>query len=195
MHGSLTVKSWGICAVAGVLLAAASPARGHVRLDAPNGGEVLIEGSEFTIRWTILISHTLLNWDLWYGFTSNGPWTTIAVDLPPGSREVGSVHTYDWTVPDLLSTRVYVRVRMDNAATDYYDVSNAPFTVTRAGDLDADADVDLDDWTTLSECSNGPGESTPPEGCDQADFDNADLDGDGDVDLKDKIIFTRNFTG
>jgi len=195
MLRSLSVKSWGIWAVAGVVLAMASPARGHVRLIAPNGGEVLIEGDVFTIEWTILISHNLLNWDLWYGFSANGPWTELAFDLPPGSREVGSRHTYDWTVPDLLATRVYVRVRMDNAATDYFDVSNGPFTVTRAGDLDFDADVDLDDWTTMSECSNGPGVLTPPAGCDPVDFGNADIDGDGDVDLEDEVLFTINFTG
>ena len=195
MFRTLSVKPGGICAVAGVLLAMASPARGHVILDAPNGGEVLTEGSVSTIRWHIQISHVLLNWDLWYGFTPTGPWTTLAFNLPAGSNAVGSVHTYNWTVPDLLSTQVYVRVRMDNSGTDYYDVSDAPFTVTRAGDLDADADVDLTDWSALSLCSSGPEVFTPPPDCRPVDFAGADLDGDGDVDLEDKSIFTRNFTG
>ncbi|MHC4236453.1 MAG: hypothetical protein ACYSUQ_15150 [Planctomycetota bacterium] len=186
----------GIPVAAGVLLAVASPAAGHVGLDDPNGGEVLKEGNVFTVRWTILIAHTLLNWDLWYWTTgAGGPWVPLATNLPPGSPAVGSVHTYNWTVPDLLSTQVRVRVRMDNSGTDYYDISDADFTVTRAGDLDSDADVDLTDYGTFADCVSGPGVNTAPPACTRADFAAADLDGDGDVDLRDYDIFAENFTG
>ncbi len=115
-----------------VLLAAlaAAPASAHVGLDAPNGGEALEVCSEFTISWRILIAHNLQNWDLWYSTAgSGGPWTTIAMNLPPGSGAVGSIHTYDWTIPDAVDGSVWVRVRMDNSSTDYEDVSNAPFSI------------------------------------------------------------------
>ncbi len=63
----------------------ASPAPGHVNLLAPNEGEDMQVCSQFSIRWQIQIAHNLLNWDLWYSTTgAAGPWTTLAVNLPPG---------------------------------------------------------------------------------------------------------------
>lgn len=58
-----------------------------------------------------------------------GPWIPIATDLPPGSTNVGSIHEYTWTVPDDLSSKVRVRVRMDNSGTDYYDVSDSNLAI------------------------------------------------------------------
>ena len=124
----ISIRNFLVAAV--VLASSATAARAHVRLDAPNGGEQLEVGSVFTIRWTILIAHNLQNWDLWYSTTgSNGPWTPLAMNLPPGSGAVGSVHTYNWTIPDVVDPSVWVRVRMDNSGMDYYDVSNAPFSI------------------------------------------------------------------
>jgi plastocyanin len=80
-----------------------------------------------------LITHDLQNWDLWYSTTgSTGPWTTIVMNLPAGDGQVGSIHTYDWTVPNVVDDTVWVRVRMDNSARDYYDVSNAPFSIVES---------------------------------------------------------------
>ncbi len=120
----------GVVVAAAASLVMANPARAHVRLDLPNGGEELEVGSIYTIQWTILISHNLQNWDLWYSTTGlNGPWIAIAMDLPPGSGSVGSVHTYDWTIPNAVSDQVRVRVRMDNAGADYFDISNADLSI------------------------------------------------------------------
>jgi len=127
--------------VAGILLAAVGPAYGHVRLIVPNGGERLDVGSVFTIEWTIQIQHNLLNWDLFYSTTGpDGPWTPIVMNLPPGSPSVGSVHTYDWEIPNDLDDSVWVRVRMDNSATDYFDVSDGSFVIQEPipGDLNCD---------------------------------------------------------
>ena len=111
----------GLAVVLGLF---ASPAPGHVNLLAPNEGEAMQVCSQFSIRWQIQIAHNLLNWDLWYSTTgAAGPWTSRAVNLPPGSGDVGSIHTYTWTVPAVIDSSVWVRVRMDNSATDYYDVS------------------------------------------------------------------------
>jgi len=130
-----------------VFLAGVDRARAHVTLDAPNGGETLVVGSTYTVQWHIVISHTLLNWDLWYSTTgSGGPWITMAQNLPPGSGAVGSVHTYEWTIPDAPSDNVFVRVRMDNTATDYFDVSNAPLsivTLTAPEPLLPDASINI----------------------------------------------------
>ena len=124
----ISIRSLFVAAV--VLACSATAARAHVALDDPNGGEVLEVGSVFTIEWHILIQHNQQNWDLWYSpVGSGGPWTTIVMNLPAGSFSVGSVHTYDWTIPDVVDDTVWVRVRMDNSGTDYYDVSNAPFSI------------------------------------------------------------------
>lgn len=127
---------------------AATSAFGHVGLDKPNGGEVLNAGDTFTTEWQVLISHALQNWDLWYSTVgSTGPWIVIANDLPAGSGLVGSVHTFDWTIPDTPSTNVYVRVRMDNTGTDYYDTSDAALTIigTAATDCNGNGVPDVDD--------------------------------------------------
>jgi len=110
---------------------AVSPASAHVALDSPNGGEIFYEGETVIIEWHVVIQHDLVNWDLWYSTTgSGGPWTDLAIDLPAGNGSPGSVHTYDWTIPvEAVSDEVWVRVRMDNNGTDYYDVSDGSFSV------------------------------------------------------------------
>lgn len=114
------VMRWG-----GAWALLATPLAAHTDILLPNGGEVLVPGSMYTIEWTIVIAHNQNNWDLWYSTEgSGGPWIPIATDLPPGSATVGSVHSYDWTVPDAPSDNVFVRVRMDNTGTDYFGVSD-----------------------------------------------------------------------
>ena len=118
-------------AMASVALAVlGSTSRAHVLLDAPNGGEVLTVGEVFTVEWHVHIPHNLQNWDLLYSTTGDsGPWIPIATDLPPGSPAAGDPHYFDWTVPDTPSTEVRVRVVMDNATSDYFDISDADLTI------------------------------------------------------------------
>ena len=103
---------------------------GHVILDAPNGGEVLTANSVFSIEWHVQIQHSTQNWDLWYSTTAGGPWIEIAMDLGAGDLTSGSIHTFDWLVPDVLTDEARVQVRMDNTTTDYYDASDGYFTIT-----------------------------------------------------------------
>lgn len=119
------------CALlAGFVVALPNAAHGHVNLLAPNGDEVLAADDVFTVRWQIAISHNLQNWDLWYSTTgSGGPWIPIAMNLAAGSPAVGSIHTFNWTIPDDPSTQVRVRVRMDNSGIDYEDISNGNSTI------------------------------------------------------------------
>ncbi len=112
-------------ALASVLITAVSSA--HVTLDSPNGGEVLSVGQVFRVEWHIAIAHDQENWDLAYSLTGiGGPWIPIADNLPPGSTAEGSMHSFDWTVPDTPSTQVRVRVIMDNPEpeVDYFGFSS-----------------------------------------------------------------------
>ena len=121
---------FGLVALASLL---ASPAQAHLNLLDPNGGEQLVVGSEFTVTWQIAIMHTLLNWDLAYSTVGpNGPFVTIVENLPPGSGAVGSIHTYDWTVPNILDDTMWILVTMDNLGQDYYDVNDQPFSIVLA---------------------------------------------------------------
>ncbi len=124
--------SFGLAALALLLLA--SPAQAHTLLLEPNGGEQLEVGSEFTVTWQVTGgNYNPLNWDLWYSTTSaGGPWLELAYDLPAGSGANGSIHTYDWTVPNVVDDSVWVRVRMDNSGVDYYDESDFPFSIILA---------------------------------------------------------------
>ena len=121
-------------AKAAALIALGSLTSAHIQVDTPNGGESFCAGTQVTIQWHILIAHNQNNWDLEYSTTgSAGPWIALATDLPPGSTAVGSIHSYTWTVPDLDSSQMRIRVTMDNTGIDYDDSSDADFSVSGSG--------------------------------------------------------------
>jgi len=172
------------------LFVAAGPALGHTVLLSPNGGEVLPVGSVFTVRWQVTGgNYNPLNWDLWYSTAgAGGPWITLAENLPPGSGANGSIHSYSWTVPAVIDDTMWVRVRMDNAGIDYFDVSNAPFSIVPGpGDLDGDGVVGITDFLALLALW-GPCSDPCPPSCP------ADLDDDCSVGINDFLILLANWT-
>ena len=195
-----TTMTWNAIPLVAVLLPVfMTPARAHVVLDAPNGGEVLEVGSVYTVTWHIMIAHTAQNWDLWYSTTgSGGPWTPIHMDLPPGSGRVDSVHTHDWIIPaEAVSDQVRVRVRMDNTGTDYEDISDGSFTVMETfgqplflrGDCNADGKLDVAD-PIANLTFQFVGTFDPP--CHDA----LDFDDSGELDVTDPILsLTHQFLG
>jgi len=134
-----------------VALASAETAFAHVALDAPNGGETLTAGTDYTITWHVVIGHNTLNWDLWYSTTGvMGPWVPIELNLPPGDISTGAVHTYEWTVPDAASDQVRVRVRQDNTTSDYLDISDNDLTIVTGLFLDGFEGGDTSEWTSTT---------------------------------------------
>lgn len=137
-------------ALAASLLPAA--ASGHIKIVSPNGGESFTAGEVVTIEWCINIAHTLQNWDIWYStgvtdpFTEcadqAGTWLGIIPNIPPTCTNGGQnfcitpadpcCMQYFWTVPNINSSTVKIRIRMDNSGTDYFDVSDEVFTITGA---------------------------------------------------------------
>ena len=114
------------------VLFGADAAYAHVTLDSPNGGEVLEVGSSVPIVWYDEVEHGPADYDLWYSTTgSSGPWTEIASDLTPVATARGYAH--DWTVPDMPSDEVRIRVQQDNEDyPDFDDISNADLSIVKA---------------------------------------------------------------
>jgi hypothetical protein len=100
----------------------------HVNLLNPTGGEVYAPGDTVTITWQIAISHTLLNWDLFYSEDGGTNWDTIQIDIPSTGNTVGTVVNYEWVVPNIITTQAMIWIYMDNAGTDYDDKSGV-FTI------------------------------------------------------------------
>jgi len=120
------------------------PSAADVRLQSPNGGEILRPGSTVTIEWTIETRNALdplggfagpagsnqrvrtnaTHWDLFYSTEGPaGPWLVMAENLAINDMRAGSTHGFDWTVPNLPSSNVWVRVRMDTPGIDSSDIS------------------------------------------------------------------------
>jgi hypothetical protein len=117
------------CVVLGVLLFVSS-ASGHVDLEEPNGGEVFEVGATVTVVWRNVRVHPTQNWDLWYSTRGlDGEFLSIAADLPVGEPAIGSVHTYEWIVPDAVSPSVRVRVEQDNGGENYFGTSVSDLSI------------------------------------------------------------------
>lgn len=135
-----------------------APARAHVELDSPNGGETLIAGTVFPIEYNPEIAHgDTIRYQLYYSTVSKqGPWMPIDLDIPmvPSTNFDGTPHFYDWTVPNVETTTAYVRVFQDNPGSvlgvdDFEDISNGPFTIRSrilVGDYNGDGEVDAADY-------------------------------------------------
>lgn len=69
---------------------------------------------------------------------------------------------------------------------DIADTFSGPVGLVVRGDIDHDGDIDLDDFTVLNDCLEGPNIDVSSNGICQE----ADLDGDSDVDLQDFQAWT-----
>ena len=91
----------------------------------PNGGERLIGGETYEIRWNASDLHLAPNpISIDYSINGGGSWTLIASNL-------SNTGSYNWTVPGVISNNSLVRVRaVDLAGNVGHDESNATFTIT-----------------------------------------------------------------
>lgn len=99
----------------------------QVAVTAPNGGEVLSAGSVQAITYTATDPDSgpnALTVSLDYSTNSGSTWSVIAT----GQANSG---TYNWTVPNLTSSTVRVRVRAYDGADEANDTSNANFSIVQ----------------------------------------------------------------
>lgn len=120
----------------------------------PNGGEQLVAGMTYTIRWES--SPTIAQVFIEYSTNNGSSWT--AVD-PPNSGNTGS---YDWLVPEVTSPDCLVRISDADSPTTN-DTSDDVFTIFQCqgpivGDLNGDCYVDFLDLAIFAiswlQCGN-----------------------------------------
>ena len=115
----------------------------------------------------------------------------IASNLPAGSPSVGSVHTYDWTIPeDAANDTVWFRVYMDNAATDYTDFNNGPFSIVAGCPWDCDGNDDGVVGVTDLLALLGQFDPMFPDNCTGG---SCDFDGNGCVDVVDLLKLLAHY--
>jgi hypothetical protein len=91
--------------------------KAHVALDYPVGGETFIVGETITIQWHIVVPHPQLNWDLFYSIDGGETWDTIQMDIPTSNL------SYEWVIPNLLTSNARVQIYQDNQDQNYLDFS------------------------------------------------------------------------
>lgn len=117
-----------------------------------------------------------------------GPWAIDALVANPAQANISS-RTYRHTKP-----RRYVRLQIiDPGIDNYARIPEFEVYETVYGDLDADGDVDSDDFEEFAACLSGSGGVSAPDGCEEDTFLLLDSDADGDVDLRDFASFAAAF--
>jgi hypothetical protein len=89
----------------------------HVALDFPVGGETFVVGQSIVISWHESIPHNGLNWDLQFSVDSGDTWTPIVLNIPYSQT------SYEWEVPDSVTSFGRIRIWQDNPDQDYLDFS------------------------------------------------------------------------
>lgn len=98
----------------------AGPPVDSVTLVAPNGGELVSPGATAEISWGLTGAVSAVDLDL--SLDGGGAWAPIASNVPADPPR------YAWTVPEQLTSRAKIRVRM--AGSDgIVDQSDDPFTI------------------------------------------------------------------
>ncbi len=93
---------------------------GSMSLTSPNGGERWQVGSTHKITWNNISS--VLQVNIEYSTDNGNSWTSIATNIS------ASLESYDWTIPNSLTSLALVRVKDASDAT-INDISDAVFTI------------------------------------------------------------------
>ncbi len=145
----------------------------------PKGNEKFFPGSTRFIQWASAVPGGLpstVKIEL-SATGSNGPWVTIAEDIPNNGK-------YQWITPESGSENYYLKLTIASDNQSASMITPAPFTVFGAeiilGDANCDGIVNMLDAVTIVNYITG---NDPQPFC----FENADIDGNGTVNLFDLI--------
>jgi MYXO-CTERM domain-containing protein len=116
-----------------------SVAHAHVEITAPADEARLEVGSETTIRWRIVIEHTVQFWHVELSDDGGSEWEPVAMELSPGTL------SYVWSVPEVACADCLLRVTMDNVGTNYDDTITVRIGAPGGGDPDSDMDAGVAD--------------------------------------------------
>ncbi len=94
-----------------------------VKVEAPNGGEVLYVNDTFRINYST--SEDVEKVTIQYSVDGGNNWLPVAT-------EIENTGYYDWVVPDNPSETSLIKI-MDADSVEIYDVSDSYFTITRKG--------------------------------------------------------------
>ncbi|MEO0082062.1 MAG: T9SS type A sorting domain-containing protein [candidate division WOR-3 bacterium] len=93
-----------------------------VTLIQPNGGQYLVVGETYQIRWSHGGGMPVTN-SVWYSTNNGADWLPIELGITPPVTE------YDWEVPNTPTTQGRVRVQAANRAGSGEAVSRDPFEI------------------------------------------------------------------
>lgn len=145
----------------------------------PKGNENLFPGSVRFIRWASAVPGGVpSNVSIEISTSgSNGPWTTIAGNLPNNGK-------YQWTVPNSGSENCFLKLTVNAGSQSANSLMSAPFTIFGTsvlyGDANCDGLVNLLDAITIVNHVVG---TNPEPFC----FENADIDSNGTINILDLI--------
>ena len=164
-----------------VSVGTAQSASAHVIINSPDGGETLTGGASHLIEWEPAVApHDTQRFEVFYSTASaDGPWTSIAGNVPPGNLAIGSLHSFSWTVPSVTDASAWIRVRQENVVdADYEDVSDGSFAIAAAaglaGDYNSNQVVDAADYSIWRNSLGQQGSGLAADGNDDDRVDAAD---------------------
>lgn len=97
----------------------------QVKIEAPNGGEIIDVGSQFTLNWTVNDNISIASQEVLLSTNAGTTFTTVVAGLPGSARE------YLWTTPIIADNR-QARLRIiarDAACNVARDDSDSNFTL------------------------------------------------------------------
>jgi len=94
----------------------------------PNGGEVLVENTEFEIEWEVESMQDIVQNTIEYSADNGQNWSQI------GTTDDDD-YDFEWTIPDTFSTSCLIRVTAETDDQEGSDVSNATFTIVTIPDV------------------------------------------------------------